>query len=417
MKVCLVTGEYPPMRGGVADYTHFLAEALARYGAETSIITSEKVRVSHSQASSALRADVSTVPNWGHRGIGQAVEIIRAIRPDVVHVQYQAGAFDLNAAISTLPWRLRARSDRPRTVVTFHDLKVPYLFPKAGPLRRLANAALVYGADAVVATNAEDAARLAFPAAGGGDVERALRFGPRLARVPIGSNIPVSPPAGFDRAQWRSRLGVAPDQLLLSYFGFLVPTKGVDVLVAALRELRRRGCGVKLAMIGGSSADLSVSADRSYEQLIRQQTDQPDLRGSVLWTGFTGREEVSANLLASDVCVLPFREGASLRHGTLIAAIAHGLPIVTTAAPAVPRLREGLELLSGVNCLLTAVDDPSAIVDAIEKLASSPELRVRLADGARRLGEGFRWDAIARQSLLTYQAILGGGTARFAIPS
>ena len=45
---------------------------------------------------------------------------------------------------------------------------------------------------------------------------------------------------------------------------------------------------------------------------------------------------MTANLLAADCAVLPYREGASLRHGSLMAALAHGLPIVSTALVGCP---------------------------------------------------------------------------------
>ena len=39
MRVGLVTGEYPPMQGGVGDFTRQLGQALAALGVETHVIT------------------------------------------------------------------------------------------------------------------------------------------------------------------------------------------------------------------------------------------------------------------------------------------------------------------------------------------------------------------------------------------
>ncbi|MBK9234160.1 MAG: hypothetical protein IPO15_25800 [Anaerolineae bacterium] len=65
------------------------------------------------------------------------VAAIRQIQPAVVLIQYQTAAFGLHPAVNLLPgWlRLRLGRRRPRLITTFHDLKFPYLFPKAGPLR------------------------------------------------------------------------------------------------------------------------------------------------------------------------------------------------------------------------------------------------------------------------------------------
>src|SRR5438105_13054936 len=53
----------------------------------------------------------------------------------VVHVQYQAAAFGMTLPVHLLPRYFRRRAPGRKVFVTFHDLKVPYLFPKAGRLR------------------------------------------------------------------------------------------------------------------------------------------------------------------------------------------------------------------------------------------------------------------------------------------
>ena len=136
VRVALVTGEYPPMRGGVADYTSLLAGALCRFGVEVSVLTS-------SRAAGRRNGDgppriVTSVKNWGPRSWHDVAEHVELFQPDIIHLQYQAGAFDLNAAVTVLPWVNRLRGGQPRLLVTFHDLKVPYILPKIGPVRQLA---------------------------------------------------------------------------------------------------------------------------------------------------------------------------------------------------------------------------------------------------------------------------------------
>jgi glycosyltransferase involved in cell wall biosynthesis len=120
---------------------------------------------------------------------------------------------------------------------------------------------------------------------------------------------------------------------------------------------------------------------------------------------------VSANLLASDICVLPYRDGASFRRGSFMAALAHGLPIVTTMAnspsyilhsPFSPRLRDG------ENVLLVPPDDAAALAEAIAHLADTPELRQRLGQGAKEMSKAFGWDSIAEKTLEVYHAICAG---------
>ena len=44
MKIMLISGEYPPRIGGVADYTCHLAQALARLGHHVSVLTTANGR-------------------------------------------------------------------------------------------------------------------------------------------------------------------------------------------------------------------------------------------------------------------------------------------------------------------------------------------------------------------------------------
>ena len=69
-------------------------------------------------------------------------------------------------------------------VSTFHDLLVPYLFPKAGPLRWKVVEYLARRSDAVIVTNEEDRARLSV-------VQRAELF-PSAMRSAISPRRPCS---------------------------------------------------------------------------------------------------------------------------------------------------------------------------------------------------------------------------------
>jgi glycosyltransferase involved in cell wall biosynthesis len=139
-----------------------------------------------------------------------------------------------------------------------------------------------------------------------------------------------------------------------------------------------------------------------------------------LWTGFSSAAEVSAHLLAADIGVLPYRDGASFRRGSFMALLAHGLPIVSTVPAGsgdarsldsgVPRLQDG------ENVRLVPPDDPAALAQAIADLAASPEVRQRLAAGARALAATFAWEGIAKRHLEVYQKLLVARTTRTPSP-
>jgi len=303
---------------------------------------------------------------------------------EVLNLQYQAAAYRMHSAINFVP----GRQGRPPVVVTFHDLKVPYLFPKAGPLRWQAVRILVHRADSVIVTNQEDYLQLE------GEIPSA-----RLSLIPIGSNIPPAPPSGYDRDAERARWGVGPDDLLLGYFGFLNESKGGEELMQALAILVAHGVPAHLLMVGGRVGS-SDSTNQAYAERVESLIAESGLEERVHWTGYTYPETVSAGLLATDVCVLPYRDGVSFRRGTLHACLAHGRAVVTTR-PVVPLS----QVRDGENMLLVKSRDPEGLAEAVMRLADGPALRARLEAGAVVLAAGFAWERIARQTAALFRRL------------
>ncbi len=373
LRIGLVTAEFPPDQGGVGDFTLRLAEALAALGHEAHVLTGRR-NTQYALPSSLVVH--RTVRGWGWGCWRQVLAATRGL--DVLNVQYQAAAYGMHPAINLLPRR------RPQPiVVTFHDLRVPYLFPKAGPLRWQVVRLLARRADGVIVTNQGDFLRM----------EQEVSPD-RLALIPIGSNILPSPPPGYERETERAAWGVGPDDLLLGYFGFLNESKGGEELIQTLALLVERGVEAHLLMIGGRVGS-SDPTNRAYAERVERLIAELGLEERVHWTGYTRPEAVSAGLLAADVCVLPYRDGVSFRRGTLHACLAHGRPVVTTR-PAIPLP----EVRDGENMLLAEPRDPAGLAGAVMRLAADPALRARLEEGARGLAAEFAWERIGRKTAL-----------------
>ncbi len=387
MRVLFVTGEFPPMQGGVGDYTATLARALADLGATVAVITSARAAALDDSRVAVYPA----VRRWGWSSLGAVAGVGASWGADVVHVQYQAAAYGMGLPIHLLPAYLRMGAPRVRRAVTFHDLKLPYLFPKAGRARRWAVARLARDCDAAIVTNRED--ELAFGDLG---VSRAPH------RIPIGSNIAPRLPQGFERGAWRAKWGLSPADLVLAYFGFLNATKGGDTLIAAVGQLAKHGRPVRLLMIGGK-VGASDPTNREFARHVENVIAREGVADRVVWTGFLPPEEVSAAFAVADMAVLPYSDGASFRRGSLMAALAHGVPVVTT----VPRVHLP-ELVPEENVILVPPDQPADLAEAIARVADHAGLRARLGEGARRLSRLFAWDRIARDSLALYEALVGG---------
>ncbi len=373
MRIALLSAEYPPDPGGVGDYTRRLGEALLARGLDVRVLTGRHA-VAVPEPPPALELDAA---GWGWHSWRAIVAALEQLRPDVLHIQYQTGAYAMRPAVNLLPWRLRRERWRPGVVVTAHDLLEPYLLPKAAPLRRWVTRRLLADADAAIVTNGQDAAQ-----------SQAL-LGVQARQIPIGSNIEVAPPPGYDREHWRAGLGVGADETLVAYFGMISRSKGLETLLNALEQLPP---SVRLLLIGGPSPALH---DQVYAADIQAQVTARGLGARVQITGHCDEEAVSAHLLAADLAALPFADGATFRRGSLLAALAHGVPVVTTAHP------QGDAALEGA-ALLVPPGDAAGLAGALARLWADAALRAGLSAAAQALIRSFSWDRIAEQHEALY---------------
>jgi glycosyltransferase involved in cell wall biosynthesis len=385
LRVLMISGEYPPMEGGVADFTSIVGQRLADRGAVVHVLTSNAAAAASpdDQVPVVVHAEMD---DWGFKTLYRRLRaLVATVDPDIINIQYQTAAYGMHPAINLLP---RFFPEVP-IVVTFHDLRVPYLLPKAGMLRRWVNLDLARAADAVIVTNAQDRAEL-----------QQVTGIQRLETIPIGSNITYHLPEGYERAVWRGQWGVSQRDILLCFFGFLNDSKGAVELVQALKVLREGGMPASLMMIGGAVSSSNAS-NQSYYDLVKRTISELMLEDDVLWTGYVTNDEVSAAFKSSDVCVLPFADGASFRRGSLMAALTHGVSIVSTHPQvAIP------EIVHRGNMMLVPPDSVDALVRAVREVVAEPGLRQRLETGAEQLSHLFDWDGIADRTLALYRQVL-----------
>lgn len=377
MKIGLVTGEYPPMQGGVGDFTRQISLAMQDLDCHVNVVTQWRNaddRASASSPGDEVRRVVS--PAWSWRDMWRVRQ--ETIDMDLVNVQYQAAAY----GTMRMPIHFLSKFLATPSVVTFHDLREPYLFPKAGLLRPRALLGLAQSAHGVIVTNSEDYQKLS----GSGKIKY-------LAKIPIGSNIECAVPSDFDPAPWRVCHGVSEEEFLIGYFGFVNASKGVESLIRAFAELVKEGIPVRLVMIGGQSGSSDTTNVEHYKRIVELEHslgfDRPIIR-----TGFVPPAEISAALLSCQVMVMPYRDGASLRRGTLMACMNHGRPTITTA-PSTP----SSYLKHGANSYFVPTDSPAKLAEAVKVLRNDVNQRVAIGKGARTLSDMFTWDKIASQTL------------------
>lgn len=363
MKILFITGAEPPLKDGIGDYTVRLIDTLKKSSVlEVEVISSKDIR------------------SWNIFGVADIACRVKDKDIDVVHIQYPSSKFRRTIALAFLPLFIKLISPKIKVITTLHEFSISY------PINRLRQLVLGLFSDKVVVSDANEFKRLAgsWP---GAFIKN------KLVVIPIGSNIDVYEADAAKREKFFKEHRLEPKAVIVSFFGFIHKNKGLEALLTALAELKRKKIPAFLLLIG------ELKPADPYHRHIRNLIDFLGLEGSVYLTGYRPPEEISEFLSLSDICVLPFLDGISLRRTTLITALSHGLAVITTrVGDYVPN-----GVIDGRNIILVPPEDKNALVEAIISLGNDNVLRKKMGTAAKQFSERFLWDNIAARHIELYK--------------
>jgi glycosyltransferase involved in cell wall biosynthesis len=96
-----------------------------------------------------------------------------------------------------------------------------------------------------------------------------------------------------------------------------------------------------------------------------------------------------------------YSDGVSYRRGSFLAALCHGLPIVTTGNKKLP---DGLR--DQENILIVPRKDVKQLAEGIKKIIVSQQLRAKLGVNAKELSKRFSYEDVAKKHFELYNTLL-----------
>jgi glycosyltransferase involved in cell wall biosynthesis len=191
--------------------------------------------------------------------------------------------------------------------------------------------------------------------------------------------------AKFDPARknqaWRAARGIAEDELAVLFFGRLVREKGIADFAAAFAR----------AALPKARA-LVVGEGPAHAEFARA------LPGAV-FTGHLSGDALGEAVACADVLLNP---SATEAFGNVnLEAMASGLAVISADAPSSQTLID-----DGRTGLLVPVGDVAGYADALERLASDPDLRARLGHAAREESARFDWDGALADVAAAYARVV-----------
>lgn len=358
--IYLITGEYPPDAGGVADYTRLVARALAEAGRDAHVLAGGD--------GESVREEGVTVHRVAGRfagaGLRRATRVLES-RPAPRHVivQWVPHAYGWRAMNVALCWWVYRRAARhgDQVDVMVHEAALAFSGTwkqrLAAVVHRLMLVLLLRAARQVFVSTPEWAARC-----------RPFALGRRVPFrwAPVPSN--VARVASNDAIRLvRDR--VAPGgERIAAHFGTYGALVSATLLPTMARILESDpSCRVLL---------LGAGSDRARELLA---AGDGAWAGRIHATGQLAPADLSAHLGAADVFVQPFPDGVSARRGSAMAILAHGRAMVTTRG-------KGTEApwLDG-GAVLVPVGDVDALAAAAVSLLHDDAARACVATAGEQL--------------------------------
>lgn len=406
MKLLFISAAFPPMRAGESEHAYHQCTRLAERGVEVHLLTGQA-----NAGSLPVPFTVHpTMRNWSWSDLPRFVRIIRKLKPDAVMLMYSGWIYNAHPMITFAPSIVR-RVLPGVPFVTQMEIEVGENWRSPGMrfVRKIAQ--YLVGASDVdysFGTLLRDSTKVICLSEHHQAIHASLLPGlleksvviPPPPLLPFCADGPIAA-----RERGRAALGLKPEDLLLVFFGYADKNKGIETLFKAVQIARKATPHIKLAMIGGGRGATTQGTDEraqsisKYEKEILALPDHLGIADAVSWlSGYDSNSDAaSMYLYAADACVLPFDQGVTLSRSSLAAALGHGIPVITTRGASLES-----PFRHGENVFLCPPKDPEALAEAIGYVMRSPDIRLKLKEGAQRLAcAWFSWDMAVERIMET----------------
>lgn len=368
----LVMSTYVPRECGIATYAEDVIHAVEPHGAVCQVMAMERAGESYAYENRV----VGTVLEDRVESYLQAAEAVNDGGFDVLSLQHEFGIYGGLDADHLLHFLDAVRIP---VVVTFHTMvrdPLPAMRWNQHQIARRANAIVVMNGLAV------DILREIYDADPG--KVHVIHHGAPVPHRERGDEIKHE--RGLDGRR------------VITTFGLLNPTKGIEYMVQAMPEIARRYPDAVYLILGQTHPVLRQKEGERYRDCLTSTTRELGIEEHVRFVNrYLAKEEVVSYLLATDTYVTPYINLEQVTSGTLAYAMGMGCPIVAT-----PYLHARYLLQDGRG-LVVPERDPQALADAALCLFDDPALMARMERRNREYGQTLLWPLVGAEYLRVFR--------------
>ncbi len=268
-----------------------------------------------------------------------------------------------------------ARAFGVKIVVTAHDVKS---FTGELSIRRIRR--ILAGADRVIAHNRMSRKEL---------ITNIQIPSWKIEVIPHGhylDAIPEKPSPEFAR----QRLNLPQHIPVLLFFGQIKQVKGLDLLIEALPQVKKKFSGLKLVIAGKVWKD----DFGRYEEIIQENHLEDNIE---LHIHYIPDEDVPLFYQAADLVILPYRR--IYQSGVLLMAMSYGTAVLASNLEGMTEVIE-----ADRNGFLFSTEDSNSLSKQIIYALSNPQMRKKVSETAlETIRCKYNWQIIGQQTASIYQ--------------
>ena len=377
-RICFLSPRFYPFTGGVEVFSYELTRRLAKMGYDIQVLTTDFESRPGSDIIEGIKVQRYRILFFAFR------------TPVIPHIPLKIlfRKFDLIHVISTYPTftdiALLTGKALNKPVVVTHQLDggaegwLGRAITKF--YHRTVASPLIHLADRVVSTSHSYASTSPI-------------LSPILDRVKVIPNAvdeTIFHPS-VDGSRVAAEYGLENSRNLL-FVGRLVPYKGIEYLLSALKILHNEFADIHLLIVG----------DGELKEKLTHQADKLGITRQVNFVGHIPNSRLPAFYVNSELAVLPSISRLEAFGITLIEAMACGKPVVASSIPGVKEV-----VHEGATGFLVPPKDPTALARAISRIIRKKNLAEKMGRRARkRVEEKYTWKRVASSYDRLYSDLL-----------
>lgn len=368
--ILYITGSFPRLGDGIGDAAGKLYASMKNI--ENIHLVTSDIPAIREFVKEQHYSDYTLVPNWKYSTIRRLIKFAKRNHISKIIIEYCGNGYKKDLAISFMPLMLRWHNlfsaDKIECHLRLHE------YTMCRPARKVFTMPLVWFCHHLDTPSFVEYECLR------------KKYGKKVTKSGIGSNI-----------EWREQKKeiarpLAGQKIRLAFFGGIYPGKGIETLIGLWSDLEEKYPGeYEYQLLGGFPPNLTNAFD-SYQAAVEKMIDEKGLKGKIVISGFLPEGEIEKKLDETDIAVLPYEDGLTLRRGSFLAFLGRNVAVVTSAgdeeAEKLFGSAKGVKMCASQEEMIAAIRDYSKNHNYLEAGQSNAEYR-----------NSFDWDQIANAVL------------------